>query len=298
MFNNILGNDEIKELLIKSVKNRKISHSYLFVGTEGIGKKLIALEFAKMILCVDNNKPCNKCKSCMEFDTDNNPDFKIIEPDGNSIKIEQIREFQSKVSEKPIISDKKVYIINDSHKMTQEAQNCLLKTLEEPPEYVTIILVGASESSFLSTIKSRCMIMHFNNIKNELIKQYLQKNYSVDINSDIMINAFQGSIGRAILLKEKQEQYESIEKLLYSLETKDKIDIINMAEIIYKLKEEKNDLLDYMNVVLINLAKESNKYADCISIVEDAKRRLQFNSNYDMTIDNLVFSLWERVNFS
>ena len=127
MFNNILGNDKNKETLINSVKNNRASHSYLFIGTEGIGKKLIAKEFAKMILCTDENKYCNKCKSCIEFDTSNNPDFKIIEPDGNSLKIEQIREFQSKVAEKPIISNKKVYIINDADKMTRRSSKLFVK---------------------------------------------------------------------------------------------------------------------------------------------------------------------------
>ena len=127
MFNNILGNDKIKESLTNSVKNNKTSHSYLFLGTEGIGKKLIAKEFAKMILCTDENKYCNKCNSCIEFDTNNNPDFKIIEPDGNSLKIEQIREFQSKVAEKPIISNRKVYIINDSDKMTRRSSKLFIK---------------------------------------------------------------------------------------------------------------------------------------------------------------------------
>ena len=127
MFNNILGNDKIKELLTNSVKNNKTSHSYLFIGTEGIGKKLMAKEFAKMILCTDENKYCNNCKSCIEFDTNNNPDFKIIEPDGNSLKIEQIREFQSKVAEKPIISNRKVYIINDSDKMTRRSSKLFIK---------------------------------------------------------------------------------------------------------------------------------------------------------------------------
>ena len=127
MFNNILGNDKIKESLINSVKNNKTSHSYLFLGTEGIGKKMIAKEFAKMILCTDNNKYCDSCKSCIEFDTNNNPDFKIIEPDGNSLKIDQIREFQSKVTEKPIISNRKVYIINDSDKMTRRSSKLLIK---------------------------------------------------------------------------------------------------------------------------------------------------------------------------
>lgn len=127
MFNNILGNDRIKKALMNSVKNNKISHSYLFIGTEGIGKKLIAKEFAKMILCINENKYCGKCKSCIEFDSNNNPDFEIIEPDGNSLKIEQIREFQNKVAEKPIISNKKVYIINDSDKMTRRSSKLSIK---------------------------------------------------------------------------------------------------------------------------------------------------------------------------
>ena len=92
MFNNILGNEGLKQELINAVKLNKTSHSYLFIGTEGIGKKLIAKEFAKMLLCLDDNKYCDKCKSCIEFNSENNPDFNIIEPEGNSIKIEQIRE--------------------------------------------------------------------------------------------------------------------------------------------------------------------------------------------------------------
>lgn len=296
MFDNILGNDKIKESLANSVKLNKTSHSYLFIGIAGIGKKMIAKEFAKMILCTSDDKYCNTCKSCIEFETENNPDFKIIEPDGNSIKIEQIRELQKRVAEKPIISDRKVYIINDSDKMTAEAQNCLLKTLEEPPEFVTIILIGENESAFLSTIKSRCMIIHFEKLKNELIQDYLKNKYQIEINSEIMLKAFQGSIGKALEIKEKQEQYEQIEKILYNLETKDKIDILNMSEIIYKSKEEKFDILDYMNIVLIDIAKKSSKYANCIQIVEDTKMRLQSNANYDMCIDNMLLKLWERVN--
>lgn len=296
MFKNILGNDRIKELLTNSIKFNKTSHSYLFIGTEGIGKQMIAKEFAKMILCIDENKYCDKCKSCIEFDTNNNPDFKIIEPDGNSIKIEQIREFQSKVAEKPIISNRKVFIINDSDKMTQEAQNCLLKTLEEPPEFVTIILIGSNESAFLSTIKSRCMILHFDKISNKQIQEYLEKNYQVKIESKIMIDAFQGSIGKALQLGEKQEEYEKIERIIYNLEKQDKINILNMSEIIYKAKDEKFEVLDYMNIVLVNLARKSNKYARCVQIVENTKKRLQSNANYDMCIDNMLFSLWEEVN--
>lgn len=296
MFEQILGNKKITEQLTNSIKIGNISHSYLFLGTQGIGKKMIAKEFAKMILCTSEDKYCGVCKSCIEFDTDNNPDFSIIEPDGNSIKIDQIREFQKKVSEKPIISQRKVYIINDSDKMTVEAQNCLLKTLEEPPEFVTIILVGTNENAFLSTIKSRCMILHFEEISEEEILKYLEENYQIKINSQIMIKAFQGSIGKAIELKDKQEQYEKIENIIYGLEKMDVVDLVNKAEFLYSSKDDKTEILDYMEVILMDIAKTSNKYAQTIEIIEQTKKRLAANANYDMSIDNMLFKIWEIVN--
>ncbi len=175
MFEKILGNEHIKEQLKKSIKNNQVSHSYLFIGIDGIVKKLLATEFAKAMQCLNKDKYCNNCKSCIEFDSNNNPDFLYIEPDGNSIKIEQIRDMQKRIQEKPIISEKKVYIIDNADKMTVEAQNSLLKTLEEPPEYATIILIGSNENAFLTTIKSRCMILHFNPIEDEKMLPYLQK---------------------------------------------------------------------------------------------------------------------------
>ncbi len=296
MFGHIIGNEKIKEELLNSINIGNISHSYLFLGTGGIGKKLIAKEFAKRILCTSNNNNCTGCKSCIEFDTENNPDFLIIEPDGNSIKIEQIREFQRKVSEKPVISQRKVYIINDSDKMTVEAQNCLLKTLEEPPEFVTIILIGTNENNFLSTIKSRCMILHFEKIKEDEILKYLETNYNVKINSKIMIDAFQGSIGKAIEIKDKQEQYEKIENLIYGLEKMDIVDFVNKADFIYSNKDDKIDILDYMEVILIDISKKIDKYAQTIEIIEQTKKKLQVNANYDMSIDDMLFKIWETVN--
>ena len=130
MFENIFGNNSIKNILKQSIDSNKVSHSYLMIGVSGIGKKMIATEFAKGILCLSEDKACNHCKSCIEFNSNNNPDFFCIEPEGNSIKIEQIRELQKKIQEKPIISEKKVYIIDQADLMTKEAQNCLLKTLE------------------------------------------------------------------------------------------------------------------------------------------------------------------------
>ena len=296
MFENIIGNTNIKAVLEKSIKQNKLSHSYLFNGTQGIGKKKIAIEFAKMMLCLDDNKYCNHCKSCIEFNTNNNPDFLIISPDGNNIKIEQIRDMQKKIQEKPIISEKKVYIIDNADLMTTEAQNCLLKTLEEPPEFAVIILIGSNSNSFLPTIKSRCTIMNFNKITDKEMIEYLQKEYNVkDIDKNIL-HMYQGSIVRAIKLKERQEEYKNIENIINNINRYDLVDFINNAEILYKSKEEINDILDYINVILLNKAKDEYLYTNCIKIVENTKKRLKQNANYDMSIDNMLFNMWKEIN--
>ncbi len=297
MFEDIIGNQQVKEELTKIIEEEKILHSYMFVGIEGIGKQMIAKKFAQMILCTNGGrKGCNTCKSCIEFTSNNNPDFLYIEPDGNNIKIEQIRYLQRKIQEKPIISNRKVYIINDADKMTTEAQNCLLKTLEEPPEYSTIILIGSNQNLFLNTIKSRCMIISFKPIETELIKKYLEEKYEMFNTSSSMLETFQGSIGKAIILKDKKEQYEKIEMMIKNLDKKDIIDILNLGEEIYKSKDDIIDILEYINVILLKLAKEEAKYVKCINIVEDTKKRLKQNANYDMCIDNMILNMWEEVN--
>jgi len=296
VFENIIGNDKIKNLLINSIKNNKVSHSYMFIGIEGIGKKIIAKEFAKMILCLDEEKYCNKCKSCVEFDTNNNPDFFLIEPDGSSIKIEQIREMQRKVVENPIISNKKVYIIDNSDKMTKEAQNCLLKTLEEPPEYTVIILIGQNENSFLETIKSRCMIIHFNKIENELIKSYLKKNFQIENFDEDLLDTFQGSIGKAINLKDRENIYIKLKELLNFAKKCSIIEFMKKAQIIYESKENIYEVLENINLILFKNIKQDINHANCIQIIEETKKRLNSNSNFDMCIDNMILNIWEELN--
>ena len=290
MFENILGNEKNKDILEKSIKFNKISHSYIFWGIEGIGKRLIAQEFAKNILCLEQQENC-KCKSCIEFDSNNNPDFQLIEPSEGKVKIEQIREMQRKIAEKPIISEKKVYIIDEADTMTTEAQNCLLKTLEEPPQYITIILICTNEDNLLSTIKSRCTRMHFDSIDTEKVKKHIKQYFPEQEISENIINLSQGSIGKALKLNKNKSIYENIEKILLSMQNKDLIDIIQMSEEIYKTKEEINSILDYMNVILLKLSKQNIKYIRGIEIVEQTKKRLKASSNYDMCIDNLLFNM-------
>ena len=188
MFEKIIGNEKNKTILKKALELNKTSHSYLFWGTEGIGKKKIALEFAKKLLCLTPNEENCRCKACIEFDSNNNPDFMMIEPQDGKVKIDQIREMQRKVAEKPIVSDNKVYIIDDSDTMTSEAQNCLLKTLEEPPEYVTIILICSNEDNMLSTIKSRCTRIHFENLEISEVKEYIKQNYGEEYLTTLIVS--------------------------------------------------------------------------------------------------------------
>ena len=291
MFKNILGNEKNKQILEKSIEINKISHSYIFWGIEGIGKKIIAQEFAKKILCLNNTEENCTCKSCIEFDSNNNPDFQLIEPIDGKIKIEQVREMQRKIAEKPIISDKKVYIIDDSDTMTTEAQNCLLKTLEEPPEYITIILICSNENNLLSTIKSRCTRIYFEPISEEKIINYFGK----DVNKNI-IQFSQGSIGKALKLNENKELYIQLEKIMEEMQRKSLIEIVQISEEIYKSKEEIKSILEYMNVLALELGKKNFKYIECIKIIEETKKRIKANSNYDMCIDNMLFNIWEEVN--
>lgn len=299
-FENIVGNEKIKLFLENTIKKESILHSYMFLGKAGIGKSLFAKEFSKMILCQGEEKPCNVCKTCVQFDTSNNPDFTIIDTIDGSIKIEQIRQIQEKILEKPISSDRKVYIINDADKMTKEAGNCLLKTLEEPPLYITIILIGQKEDSFLNTIKSRCTKVHFEKISKSEMKEYLHTNFNMDDIQDDILDIFDGSIAKAILLQNKTDLYSNINKLVENMEKSDIIDILNTSDFLYKSKDDIEDLLEHMNVKLYNKSKQETVhkmgYINSIGVVEHTKKNLSYNANFDMSIDNLLLQIWEEIN--
>ena len=291
-FEKIIGNDKVKAFLNKQIEDNHVLHSYLFVGIDGIGKTLFAKEFAKKILCI-NKEENENCISCIKWNSGNHTDFYEIEPENKTIKIEQIRQMQEKIAEKPITSNRKVYLIIDSDAMTKEAQNCLLKTLEEPPEYTTIILTTSNESKLLNTIKSRCMKISFEKIEENKIEEYLTNNLEIEISKEL-IKLSGGSIGRAIALQEEKEVYEQVNKVLKNIGKEDLITTFNNSEILYKEKEKIQEILEYINIFLYN-TKEIKKMK-CIKYVEETKKRLLSNSNYDMSIDYLIMKLLEEMN--
>ena len=260
-----MKNKQIEELLENAVVQNRVVNGYIFSGTGKSENYKHAKRFAKMILCLSKQgTACDDCKSCLSFKDDNHPDyFEINKEKTESIKIDEIRELQTKIIEKPITSLKKVYIINNAENMTTEAQNSLLKTLEEPPEFVTIILVVNNENSILTTIKSRCSKLLFT-----------EEN-------------------REEFTKEQKVRYEELEKVFGNIEKFLSIDLLNKIDILYKDKENIIENLEFINMILYERAKQNKKYLDYIEHIEETKKRIKLNANFDMSIDNLILNIWD-----
>ena len=273
MFENIIGNEDNKKYLEAAIKSNKIPHSFMFVGIPGIGKKLFAKEFAKNILC-------NSKEDIIKFDAGSHPDFRIIEPDGTSIKINQVREIQTRIAEKPVLADKKIYIIDDANLMTEESQNCFLKTLEEPPEYAIIILIVASESNMLETIKSRCVILKFNQLSDDEIKQKL-------VNGDEdTLKLLNGSFEKIEKIEEQKETLESLKELADALKHKPLEECFKLAEVLYSNKDNAIELLEYLEQIFFE-----NKDYDKVEVIEKTKKKITSYNNFEMSIDYLILNI-------
>ena len=287
MFENLVGNEKVKEYLNSTIENKNISHSFIFVGKPGIGKKQFAHQYAEMIMCLQDGK-CDgnsiKCDSCIKFEGNANPDYAEITPDGKTLKIEQIRNLQARIVEKPITSRRKVYVIDDADLMSEESQNCLLKTLEEPPEYAVIILIVSNESRILPTIKSRCVIIKFQPLTSKEIKQVKPEL------SDDLIQLLEGSLLNAENIEQKKEQYAQLSNLVNVLENKQLVEVFNSADLLYKGKDDIITLLEYLNLIFF-----SRNEINAIPIIEKTKKKILANNNYDMTIDYCLMNIWDKL---
>ena len=277
MFEEIIGHDKQIDILKTAIKKDNISHAYLFTGNRGIGKNTVALEFAKYILNTNNLK--------------SSPDFKYIckNEDKKDIVVEQIRkEIIDDVYIAPAASKRKVYIIDDAEKLNIAAQNALLKTLEEPPKYVVIILVASNINNFLTTILSRVNQITFDSIPKEKFENYLLNSLNCNLNDNI-VNFLDGSLGQAIYLirNEKINKLELIDKLYDFLEKKDTINaLINATNIDFT----DNICFEYLEYKLYN----NGKYF-WVKFVEKAIIRLKNNGNYDIVIDNMILKIIDNI---
>jgi DNA polymerase-3 subunit delta' len=200
----VIGQDKTIRFLIQSIKNNRLASSYLFIGPEGVGKALVAKEFAKLLNCQkDNLDACDICSSCLKIENRNHPDIHWVEKDDSGIiKIEQIRRLGQEISLKPYEAKKKVFIINEAHLMNAEASNALLKTLEEPPRDSILILATNSAERMFSTIVSRCQKVFFSSMAMDELKFILEKNYNLKVSASYYLSRFsEGRLGKSLSLK-------------------------------------------------------------------------------------------------
>ncbi|HGM3506176.1 TPA: ATP-binding protein [Clostridioides difficile] len=306
-FENIIGQNFAKKYLTNSIKKNKLNNAYMFEGIDGIGKKKFADELSKLLLDYEN--------------LENSPDYVLIKPDGNSIKIAQIRNLQSDIVVRPH-KEYKIYVINNAEKMTVEAQNALLKTLEEPPNYAIIILVTNNKESLLETIKSRCDIIKFSPIPMENLKSYLINTGIEEERAQLLATFSRGSIENALNLSQSTEfsvMREDIQQYIQIMLDKNIVEILNIPNNMEKYRNQIISLLDIMinyfrdiillkeNVnknMLINVDKlvfiqnmsgkiSYSQLSKIIDIIEDAKSKIKSNCNFNISIQVMSLNIYE-----
>lgn len=179
-FTDILGQEQALHILCQAISHHQVAHAYLFSGPEGVGKKKTALALAQYLNCAQPDKQlnsCGVCPSCVQAASGNYPDLFLVEPDGATIKIEQIRSLLNKLSLRSYAGGYQIVIIDQAHTMTEQAANCLLKTLEEPPANTVFCLITSQSAMLPITIISRCQQLQFHPLAPEVVRQVLQTKY-------------------------------------------------------------------------------------------------------------------------
>jgi len=272
-FENIVGQQRSIALINSLLISNRIPHALLFEGQKGIGKKPIALELARGICCSSAEaKPCGACSSCIKASHGNHPEIKLIEED-SSIKIETIRALQKEIQLKPYEGSKKVFIINNAEGMTVQAQNALLKTLEEPPSYASIILLTNNSASLLPTIISRCQILKLVPARLEEVQEYLQRVEGLGIDESKVIASFSnGIVGKAIRILQDEEFRKKRDIIIEITRQLLEGRIIDLLERVNFLNEEKDSVDDIFDIFI-------SWYRDLLIFTET--QQVDFIMNYD-----------------
>ncbi len=203
----ILGHERTIRQLRRLWQEGRMPHAMLFCGAEGIGKRRTALSLAAMLLCEADGAegPCGRCESCAAFQAGTHPDFYLVEPESRgksakSIKIEQIRELQTRIAWAPKLSPRRVILMDGVELMNEAAANSLLKTIEEPPGPMFFILVTSTPAALLDTIRSRCMRVEFGMLPQQELARALPGHGIPAEQAPVLASLSDGSLGRALQL--------------------------------------------------------------------------------------------------
>ena len=325
-FKDVVGHKDILKYISSAVENNRVSHAYILNGERGSGKKMLANLFAMTLLCeTGDNEPCGKCHSCKQAESGNHPDIiRVTHEKPNSISVDDIRtQVNNTVDIKPYQGPYKVYIIPQADMMTPQAQNAILKTIEEPPSYAVFLLLTENAETLLPTINSRCVMLKLRNIKDTLIKKYLMENLEIQDDKADMCTAFaQGNMGRAIMLANSDHFNEIREEAVQLLKHISEMELNEIVAAVKNISVYKLEITDYLDIIMIwyrdvllyKATKEIDKvvFKDQLQSIkeqarkssyegielileslEKAKARLKANVNFDLVMELLFLTIKE-----
>ncbi len=325
-FTDIIGQEQLKEHLQNAISTNKVSHAYIINGERSSGKEFIARIFAMALQCEAGGvEPCNECHSCRQALSNNQPDIIYVSHEKpNTIGVEDIRkQINGDIDIKPYSSPRKIYILNEGEKMTVQAQNALLKTLEEPPAYAVILILTTNVDELLPTILSRCVVLNMKPVTDVQVKKYLMEVLGVpDYKANICVAFARGNIGKAKLLASSEEFEKVKDEAITLVKCINDMEINEIVKAIKKISEYKFDVNDYLDilsvwyrdVLLFKATKDVNslifkeeiqqimKMSDrstyegietIVNALQQAKRRLDANVNFDLTMELLLLTIKE-----
>lgn len=324
-FQDISGHEQIIEHLQNAIRQNKVSHAYIFNGEKGSGKKLLATTFAKTLQCEEGSvEPCMKCKSCIQTDSRNQPDIIMVTHEKAGITVDDIRQqVNGDIEIKPYSSRYKIYIIDEAEKMNEAAQNALLKTIEEPPEYAVILLLADNAERLLPTILSRCVLLNLKPVSTEQIRKHLmEKRGFTDYQAELSADFAQGNLGKAIRYAASDDFLAMKEDALRLLRKIDQMQLPELVEHIRSFTEHKLEVNDYIDLMIlwyrdvlmfkvtnnpnVIMFKEELSYIkkqaslhdyegieNVIKGMEKAKLRIKANVNFDTTIELMLLTIKE-----
>ncbi|MCM1145796.1 MAG: DNA polymerase III subunit delta [Blautia sp.] len=325
-FKDIIGQEQLKEHLQNAISMNKVSHAYIINGDRSSGKEFIAKVFAMTLQCEKGGiEACGECHSCKQAQSMNHPDIIYISHDKpNTIGVEDIRmQINNDIGIKPYSAPKKIYIMNEGEKMTVQAQNALLKTLEEPPEYAVILILTTNVDTLLPTVLSRCVVLNMKPVSDRDVKRFLMEELEVpDYKANICVAFARGNIGKAKMLATSEEFDKVKEEAITLVKNIHDMELNEIVKAIKKISEYKFDVTDYLDilsvwyrdVLLFKATKDANslifkdeiqairKTADrsayegietIVKALQQAKRRLDANVNFDLTMELLLLTIQE-----
>lgn len=253
-FEDILENELVKEALSHSILNNTLNHAYILEGERGIGKMTLVKAVAKAVLCENEaveGRPCGRCSSCVSFETNNNPDVIYPEKSKSAFTVDDVRNMVSDAVIKPFKYRYKVYIVKEAYLMNVQAQNALLKTIEEPPEYAVFFLLCENSSVFLPTILSRCITLKLRPVSLEGVEGYLAKKLGIDrAGAKSFASYSQGNIGRALEIAGSERFIEMRQDILSLIKDLQKADLVETLALVSRLEKYKDNIGEALDIML------------------------------------------------